>query len=429
LAFVAARVFSPLILEPLKVATGHLVSDRVEKGLEELSPEKLRAGLTLAVSAVASYVSIKPIKVETLLPMGEVNAALARIGTSQPLALAAWRRYAGGLGGLLGRSSEAFDEAPASTSGNRLAALANTMQRDKMLSDPLRAVAEDVAAWEAIVNRIIDIISGSKELLVAYRIRQGKRAALLATIAAILIVIAIISRALWVARANVTAAIAKPDPCVVFELSEVDLGRVSAELRGQADEKRRVCEANRAEEARRIEEERLRKEREEAARKAKEKLEADCDALATHVEAGKLGDQDGPFANDAGLTARIASGDLEAKDFGPDDPKIPCVGTKAEKRLWEAFNKGVLAKPWILLTATAPSPRVRAALNPAGSTLPFKLRKVVATRANDYAKFAIRSGKVEDATKASAWCEVARSVGMPMAGPCDTADKLAGKAN
>ena len=54
-----------------------------------------------------------------------------------------------------------------------------------------------------------------------------------------------------------------------------------------------------------------------------------------------------------------------------------------------------------------------------------KLREVIATRANDLAKFAVRSGKRPDAERASAWCDVARSVGMPMAGPCDIADKLA----
>jgi len=417
-------VFAPLLLGPANAAAAHLVSDRVEKGLEELAPEPLRAGLTLAIARVAAHASTRPEVVVRLLPMAEVDAALARIAVTQGRAVAIWRSYAGGLGGLLGRASEVPGEGRAQAAGERLHVLAETMQRDKVVSQPLHALADDVAAWEALAERLIGIVAGSKELRFAYRLRQAKVAAVALSLAALVVVLAIIGRALWTARANVRAAIAKPDECGAFDVSEIDLGRVSAALREQIAARRQVCERKRADEAARIEAERLRKEREEAARKAREKLEADCDGLATHTAAGKLTSEDAAFAADGGLTARIADGSLEGRDFGPQDPQMPCVGTKAESRLWEAFGKAVLLKPWIMLVTTAPSPRVRAVFVPAGGRMPFKLRRVIATRANDLAKFAVRSGKIDDAARASAWCEVARSVGMPMAGPCDVADKL-----
>jgi hypothetical protein len=424
LALLAARVFAPLLLAPVASATGHLVSDRVEQGLQELAPELLRTALTLAIARLAEHASVRPLAVERLLPMSEVQAVLTRLGDTQPKALVIWRSHAGGLGGLLGRATEVPGEGRAAKASNRLASLADTMQRDKVVSEPLHALAEDVAAWEALVERLVAIVEGSKELRFAYRLHQAKVAAVVATIAAVIVVIAVISRALWVARAHVIAANAKEDPCAVLEVPPVELDRVSSQLRAQLETRRRACEQKRADEAHRIEEERLRKEHEEAVRVAKEKLEADCEKLAADVEAGKLTSEDEAFAKDDRLTARIADSSLEGRDFGPDDPKMPCMGAKAEPRLWESFRKAVLAKPWIMLVATAPSPKVRAAFVVAGAKMPFKLRRVLATRANDFAKFSIRSGKLEDATRASAWCDVARSVGMPMAGPCDSADKI-----
>lgn len=393
--------------------------------LEELGPEKLRAALNAGAARVAGHVGVRVERVIKLFPMAEVDAALAKLGVSQPRALATWRQYAGGLGGLMGRSSHVPGEGTAPALSERLRVLAGTMQRDKVVSEPLAAVADDLAAWEALAERLVQIVTASPELSRAIAIRRGKRIALLASIAAALVVIVSVARAAWVARTNVRAALAKEDPCAAFDVAAIDLGRVAADLVAQVQSKRKVCEDRRAEEARLAEEERQRLAREEAARKARQKLEGDCELLASHVEAGKLSAADEAFAADSGFTKRVAEGSLEGRDLGPDDPKMPCAGTRAEPRLWEVYRKGALAKPWILLVAPAPAPRVREAYRTDGGKMPFKLRKVIATRANDLAKFAIRSGKTQDASRASAWCDVARSVGMPMAGPCDLADKLA----
>lgn len=403
----------------------HLASDRVEKGLEHLTPANFRAALTRAVEAVASHVSTKPARVEQLLPMQEVNAVLAKMESTQPAVVTAWGGLAGGLGGLLGRVSQTPGDVAAPSASDRIRSLGETMQRDKMVSEPLHAFADDVANWEKLTRRLVEIVATSKELRSFYRLRQIKVAAALLTALAVIATISIIAYGRWVARTNVLAATTKEDPCAVFDLAPTDLERVSAELIAAVDADKKECEARRAAEARRIEEERQRKEREEAERRAKAKREADCDALAAAVEAGKLSAENEAAAADAGLTKRIAEGALEGRDFGPDNPSMPCAATKAEPRLWEAYRKAVLAKPWIMLVTTAPSSRARAAFVPDGGKMPFKLRKVIATRANDLAKFSIRSGKVEDGQRASAWCEVARSVGMPMAGPCDLADKIA----
>ncbi|MEZ4300035.1 MAG: hypothetical protein R3B70_34120 [Polyangiaceae bacterium] len=428
MAFSASRIFAPLLLAPTNGAASHFASDRVAQGLEELSPDNLRAALTRAIDAVAAHVSASPEAVRRVLPMPEVDAVLARLAATQPAVVAAWRGYAGGLGGLIGRISQTPGDGAAPSVSDRIQTLAETMQRDKVISRPLHAVAEDVAAWEALAARLVDLVGSAKELRGAYRMRQIKRAAVVVTVAAILITIAVIARSRYVARSNVLAATGKDDPCAAFDLHDEDLARVSDELRATVTAKRTACEERRAAEARRIEEERKRKEREDAERRAREKREADCEALAKHVEEGKLTAADESFAADAGFTKRIAEGALEGRDFGPADPVMPCAGSKVEARLWDSFRKAVLQKPWIMLVTTAPAPRVRAAFVPDGGKMPFKLRKVIATRANDLAKAAVRTGKVDEATRASAWCEVARAVGMPMAGPCDISDKIvAGK--
>lgn len=423
LAFAASTVFSSLVLGPLTTAAAHLVSDRVEKGLEELSPDRLRGELKGAIRSVAAHAATSPEAVERLLPMSEVETLLARVGPAQSAAVMAWRSHAGGLGGLLGRSSQVPGDPGAPTVSDRLRALADTMQRDKVVADPLHAFAHELAAWEALAARLVAIVGASPELRRSYRLRQARDLAIAATLVAIVVAVAVVVRGRMIARDNVLAAIGKEDPCAALDLAEVDLGRVSADLVAKVAERRGTCEANRAEAARRAEEERLREEREEAARKAREKLEADCATLATHVEAGKLTPEDQAFASDAALTARVAEGNLEGRDIGPGDPKMPCAGTKSEERLWAAYRKAIVTKPWVLLGATAPAPRARAAFVPDGGKMPFGLRKVIATRANDLAKAAARSKKLEDAARAAAWCEVARAVGMPMAGPCDLADR------
>lgn len=426
MTLLAKGALAPLLSEPLASAASHLASDQVDKAIEDVAPETLRASIQRAAARVASDVSVKPEAVLRLLPMAEIDATLAKLSASQPRAIASWRALAGGLGGLLGRASQTPGEAVAAPSpSDRLRALASTMQRDKAVAEPLAALAADLAAWEALIDRVATTIASSPELRSALRIKKGKRVALVASIAAALVVIGIIARAAYVARAHVTAAIAKDDPCVAFDVAEIDLGRVSADLRAKVSEKRKACEDRRAEEARVAEEARLRKEREEAERRAREKRESDCAALADHVDAEKLSPDDEAFAADAGLTKRIAASSLETRDFGPEDPKMPCAGSKAEERLWAAYRKAVLAKSWAMLRVSAPGPAARAAFGPDGGKMPFRLRKGFATRANDAAKFAVRTGKVDDAKRASAWCEVARALGMPMAGACDAADRLA----
>ncbi len=425
MGFAAATVFSSALMRPLVAAQADLAADLVEKALEELTAERCRAALHAATHDVGAHVSTKPAVIAALLPMAEVEATLGRLGAAQAAALATWRAHAGGLGGLLGRPSGVPGETAAPLVSARLASLAETMQRDKVVAEPLHALAREVSSWETLGTKLVAAVGAAPQLRRSYQLRRARNFAIFALIAGFLIACVFVTRALLVARSNVLAATAKPDPCAVLSLAESDLGRVSTTLRSSAEERKQTCEANRREADRLAEEERLRKEREEAARKAKEKFEADCDALATHVDAGKLTPSDLTFANDGGLTERVASVALESKDFGPNDPKMPCAGSKSEERLWASFRKGVLAKPWIMLVTTAPAPRVRAAFVSDGAKMPFKLRKVIATRANDLAKFAIRSGKQEDGKRASAWCEVARAVGMPMAGPCDVADKVA----
>ena len=296
MALLGRSLLAPSLLAPFAAAGPPLAADQVDTALDELAPQKLRAALSTGVARVASHVGVKLDAVFRLLPMAEVDGAIAKLEVSQPRALAAWRRYAGGLGGLMGRSSQVPGEGAAPTLSERLRALAGTMQRDKVVAEPLAAFAEDLAVWEALAARLVEIVSASPELARAVQVRRAKRIALIAAIAAVLAAMAIVARIAWVARSNVRAALAKPDVCAAFEVTPVDLGRVGAELAAEVQAKRKACEDRRAEEARLAEEERQRIAREEAARRARQRFEGDCEALATHVEAGKLLPEDETFA-------------------------------------------------------------------------------------------------------------------------------------
>jgi hypothetical protein len=365
-------------------------------------------------------VGVTPREIEGVLPMQELAVILQRLAVSQPKALEVWHQYAGGLGGLLTGVADLTVDGRAPDTALAVQRLAKKVQRDKLFSEPLARLADDLFDWQDALHRCIELLNDTAALENAYKRRRLKR--LVAGAAGVFVIIVALVAIVWIrmARARVLAVIEKPDPCAAMELTEAQLGRVSDELQARAKANVAKCEAGRAAEAKRLEDERAKAERDREAKKAQDALDASCDALATHLEAGKLAPEDEAFAKGAApLLGRVAKGVLELSDYGPEEPPLPCKGTKAAPRIEAAFRKAVIAKPWSLPKVDAPSAAVRDALAHGAGDLPAKLTAMMGTRAGDAAKKAIATGKPDLITRALALCETAKALGTAPAGPCD----------
>lgn len=418
-------MFATGALGPVHYAGQCILARRVEDGLRELAVDNLRGGVTRGLIQAAQRVGVTPREIESVLPMPELAALLQRLAVSQPKAMEVWHAYAGGLGGLLTGVADLTVDGRAPDTALAVQRLAKKVQRDKLFAEPLARLAEDLFDWQDALHRCIELLNDTTALENAYKRRRMKR--LVAMGAAAFVAIVAVVAIVWVrvARARVLAVIEKPDPCAATELTEAQLGRVSDELRARAKASVAKCEAGRAAEAKRLEEERLKAERDREAKKVADALEASCDALATHVEGGKMAPEDEAFVKGAApFVGRVAKGVLELSDYGPEEPPLPCKGTKAEPRIAAAFRKAVLAKPWNVPRVESPSAAVRDALAHGVGELPTKLKAMMGTRAGDAAKKAIAVGKPEQITRALALCETAKALGTAPVGPCEGVKSL-----
>jgi len=421
-------MFATGALGPVHYAGQLILARRAEEGLRELAVDNLQGGVARGVMQAAARAGVTPADVEQLLPMAELKQLLTRLAASQPRVLEAWKLYAGGLGGLLTGVADLTVDGRAPDTALCVQRLAKKVARDKPFSEPLQRLADDLLDWQDALHRCVELLNDTTGLEKAYRQRRMRRMlTIVGAAAAAALVVAVV---VWmrVARAKVLAVIEKPDPCAAMELTAADLDRVSDELRARASGNRLKCEVQRAEEAKRKEDERLREEREREAKKAQEALEASCEGLAAHLEAGQLTAEDEAFAKGAAnLVGRIAKGALELTDYGPAEPALPCKGTKGEARLAAAFRKAVLAKPWNVPMVEATSAAVREALSQGAADLPAKLKAMMGTRAGDAAKKAFVSGKPEHIARAAALCETAKALGTAPVGPCDGVRALGAK--
>ncbi len=418
-------MFATGALGPVHYAGQCILARRVEEGLKELAVDNLRGGVARGVLQAAQRVGVTPREIEGVLPMPELAVILQRLATSQPKAMQAWNMYAGGLGGLLTGVADLTVDGRAPDTALAVQRLAKKVQRDKPFSEPLAALANDLFDWQDALHRCVELLNDTTALENAYKRRRLKR--LVAGAAAVFVIIVAIVAIVWVrvARARVLAVIEKPDPCAAKELTEAQIGRVSEELQARARDNVAKCDAARVAEEKRLEEARLTAEREREAKRVQDALEASCDALATHLEAGKLTPEDDAFAKGAApVLGRVAKGVLELSDYGPAEPPLPCKGTKAEPRIAASFRKAVLAKPWNVPKVDAPSAAVRDALAHGAGDLPAKLKAMMGTRAGDAAKKAIATGKPDQIERALALCETAKALGTAPAGPCDGVKSL-----
>ncbi len=85
---------------PIQYAASLVSSNKVRQGIDELAPEPLLAAVNRGVADLASLVGVPRGDIEISLPMAEFGQVAARLGASQPRAIAAWQIHAGPTGFL-----------------------------------------------------------------------------------------------------------------------------------------------------------------------------------------------------------------------------------------------------------------------------------------------------------------------------------------
>ena len=348
--------FLPSAFGPLRFAGSCLLASRVKQGLTELSPENLRGAFDRGVETVAKQVDLEAGDILVLLPMGEIEACLVRLGAAQQRALAAWSTFAGH--GLMTGIADLTVDSRAPDVSNFLLRIAKKLRLDKPLSEPLVALATEVATWLDLVELCGERLTQGAALAKAYKERQKRVVMVVAAALAVGAVVALV--ALWVRKSHdrVDHAIASPDPCTVLTLSQSDVNRASFDQQFHVAERRKLCDdaTTRGEREQKALEARKQKELEEVER-AKAQAER-CAILADHLVKGVVDPADAAAAGGkVALFARIAKRELAPEDAA--ETTLPCANTPAGPQIIDAFANALLApnSGWTETTNISPFTR------------------------------------------------------------------------
>lgn len=393
---------------PLNYASSCIQASRMPEGIRELAPEGLLAGFRRGIVQAAKLAGVGVEDVERVLPMDEVRDAIERLTSSHPEALMAWDIHAGRIGGLLQGVAEltAYNRPP--DASECLQRLARKVRRDRPFSEPLEALASDVAHWQATITRCCKLLdeSGGGALARAYRRRRIRRVAV--AVASGLLVAAVIALALrvQVSRARVEALLQSEEICAVRGIDGDDLGRASGEQQRRVAERMAACAEVEARQARELEARRRAEEQAREEQRLRAERDERCASLAQRLKAGALSREDEELAGEHGaaLLRRIAQGRLIAADVGPGDPPLPCAGARGGDELFAAFADALVASVWTWGPASDPSPKVTEVLEARRTELSERSRLMLALRAETVSRQAITSGDPAALAQASRLC-------------------------
>jgi hypothetical protein len=383
-------------LLPLRDASGCLAVRRVKEALLEITVDQLRAALRRGVTESARIVGVRPAEVESMLPMGEIEALLHQLSVHQPKALEVWNLHADRLGGFLAGIVDVTMEKGLPEAGWYIGRLAQKVSRDKPLALPLAELAADLDAYQTLLKRAGASVDAGGVLRRAYRMKQLRRALILISA----VIAASVWLVLWVrlrqSRARVQAIVDAPDPCIAGAVADADLAHATPAQKSALDAKGHACAEARAAAAH----------------------VAACDALVAHVESGALTGEDAALAKDAGpLLGRIAKGSLEAADLALD-PVFPCADVASSKRLWPAFKKAAAASTEAWQAADHASPKLVAALKTEGPPMAPEALEVLSTRAEDAAHKGLVTGDEATIQSAVAACRLEDDLGLEPGPSC-----------
>lgn len=420
-------VFLACAMGPVRQAAACILASRMPQGIEELAPDALLAAVRLGIRQAAKLAGVTPADVESVLPMDELAARLEPLRESQPAAVEAWRRHAGQLGGMLKGVADVTIDGRAILPSAALARIARKVRRDKELAAPVQAFADDMGGWEELLERCKDALDRGDELKLAYRLRRLRNAVFAVDGAAALAAVILVALSVRASRARVDAVLAGNDVCAVSGIAEADLARASVpQLRGVV-ERQQACASRRAwEELQREAGLRHEATAKELAR-LQEELDTKCEALAERAALGKVIAEDLTVAGDRkALLGRIRMRALAGKDLGPKLPALPCEGTRAEPKVREVFVNAAVATPWSWLGSIDPAAEVPGLLRPRAEEISEKARLVLAARAEDLAKRALKKGTPDRIGKALRLCALAAALGVDGGQPCEAVKELPG---
>jgi len=405
-------VFARAAIGPVGYAASCITANKIPVGLDELAPEGLVGAFRRGLEEVARLAAVPVSDVERSLPMGQLAALEERLRVSQPAAVRAWKMFAGQFGFL--------DVITALTVDGRrpdidlcLERLAGKVRADKELSLPLRALAQDMAAWTELLERTQETLEQGAWLAAALRRRQLVRFGLMGL--GLLAVVAMTAGIVLVRtrRTRVDARLSEADPCSVEALTPAELDYASSSQLGAVGDKRDACAAKRAAE------ERARKEAEAVAAKraAEERARAEritaCQRLASELEKGTLSPQSRAAAGDAApLAERIATRALIPADLGPDDAKRPCSDTPSLQRIDAAFATAMFSNDTLWTRQSDPSPYMHKLVVARKGQLSARLTIGLADQAERTSKQALIKGLPELRIRALRLCHLADDLGV-----------------
>jgi hypothetical protein len=376
----------------------------VAEGIEAVSHDNLLAAVRDGIEQTAKRLGASAQEVEKSLPWGEMSPVLVRITATQRAAADVWARHSDAVGGLLtgfGGGTGVRDVRKQSA-GEYMTNLAGRFVRDKQLLMPLKAFATDLLQWEELIERCGDFLDHG-ELAASYRRKRTIRIAALASLGGAALVaggvFVGIEMTVKASRQRVEVAIAEKDPCAVEAISETDRDRALPDQASRIDARLVECKKIRV----------------------RMKYEASCEALASHLEAGRLGaDDEEPLKPEVvGVLRRVAAGALKPGDFMFPEGDMPCQDVpKAATRLWEAYSTAAANSSAAWSEVEKVSDKLRKMLAEKGRGLSEASKQELEKRAETAAKRAIISGKPDLLQKAKAACDFNTTFGVEFGKNC-----------
>ncbi len=376
---------------PVRRASAHLSASRVAEGLEAASHDNLLAGLRDGIEQTAKRLGASVQEVEKALPWVELSPVLVRITATQRAAAEVWQKHSDAVGGILTGFSggTGVTDVRKQSAGEYLTNLAGRFVRDKHLHVPLKQFATDLLAWEQLIDRCGDQIEHGT-LAATFRRRRVMRVIIAASLGAALLlaggVYLFLKLTVAASRERVNVTIAAADPCAVERINDTDRGRALPEQLAKIDGRLIECKKIRD----------------------RAKYEASCEALATHLEGGRLtADDEEPLKPEVlGLFRRVAAGSLKPADFMFPEGGMPCQDVpKAADRLWDAYATAAASSSEAWSSIEKVSDRLRKLLAVKGRGLSEASKQALSKRAEAASMKAIVSGKPDLLQSAKALCD------------------------
>ena len=387
-------------MEPLRVAVEKLACGQVTDGLEALGADRLKAGYEKGIDDVTRSLRLSRDVVERAMPTDEVATLLQEVARCQGVARGSVGQFVGALGSLVPPQTK-----PEAAS-QHLRAIAARYALDEHIAQPVHALAEAVARWEAMIEQ------AGAALAIDPAIRQvvfRRRMLVAAGAGVVLAVLAVVASAFaWHrvvvtgARDRIATAVGNADPCA-GDVDPADMGHALPEQLDAVAKRGQEC----------------------ARKREREAYVAACSAMAERAMAGQWDKSDEPLAGPSrDLLTRVTSKGLTPKDLLVDPSAMPCQDTPSGERFWKAYVASATGSVALWGEADAMSGHVKTLLTGAGVSLSPEAKEALVTRVETDTKRAITKGLKPDLDHARRLCALVDQLGYPKEPWCKAMDRI-----